>query len=186
MISDFLTADKIPIIEIEDSPSQLDPYSIIIETLSNHAFEAKEEICTENCLLEFLSDDLEPLYWMQTALVRLDGVQQQIAAIKDLIKEKYDEEIKKRIEVNAWESGDFSITETIKQTPRKVDKELLLTTYQDVYATLLQAKASNLEETYTPTIKEVEALLGQRARAIIIPGQQVVTGYEIRPRWREQ
>ena len=178
--------DQASIQELEISKKHSDPLFLILDPLTLQISDAELQMQYAKRDLLLIPDDLEPLYWMQLALVQLESMQQQISSMKDSLKEGYDHAIEERIMNDCWELGDFVIAELVKQGARKVNKDLFMSTHQDIYHVLLDAKVQTLEETYMPTIKDIEALLGTRAHEFIIPGKEISIGYEIRAKGREE
>ena len=185
MISNSLQ-DQAPLQDLENSFTRSDPLSSVLGLLSLQISDAELQMQYAQHELLLIPDDLEPLYWMQLALIRFENIQQQISSMKESLKMVYDQSIEERIMNDMWELGDFMIAELVKQSPRKVNKDLFVQNYCDIYNMLLDAKKEILEETYMPTIKDIEALLGTRAQECIIPGKEIAIGYEIRAKGREE
>jgi len=184
MTSEFIPADCIPI-ELRESPQDLDPITSIINDLFRTIINAKNEV-EHQMYCSTLNDSIEPLYWMKTALNSIGGLEHQVEILKTMVKEGYESQVMGLVEANVWTDGDFEIRELPpKVGPRKVNVDLFKKMYAQEYAALLLAKKKTLEQTYKPTIQDVDVTLGkQRAASVMIPGEVIDTGYDIVPRRR--
>ena len=177
--------DKIPVVEIveSDPESDLNPLSKIAEILMNQAINAGNWIEKIQKTTPPKGDDLERLYMMQDAIWHLDGVITHIGTIIDRIKSEYDAGIEQMVEVNAYESDSFFIEPIHKRNTRYVDTKKLP---RHILDELRQTKLRHLQTTYTPTITELKALIGDsRSKVYLTEKEPEIVGYEVRPKWRD-
>jgi len=132
--------------------------------------------------VDLLTGTLNDANRLKEAEIELDLIITHFSRMKTHLHEKADLFIKDRYDAGVLEEGDFRIVPVEKKTNRKVNREVLLSEkFKKKYEGLLESAIEDLEESFTPTVKVVEATFGKKADEILIPGMVTVVGYELKP-----
>jgi len=129
---------------------------------------------------ESIHDSLDDANRLRESAAELNHLIARLSKIQTGMIQQADEIITARAEAGIEKEGNFEIIPLEKKSNRKVNRDLIVSEHKAKFDLLLANKIEDLQKSYTPTIKEVEAVFGKKADTVLIPGSVQIVGYDIK------
>lgn len=140
----------------------------------NHFLEDVQNVLAES------GDSLNDVEKLRESARELNALIKQLSTLSGDMLTRANDIIDKKQKAGVTQEGFFEIYPITRIENRKPDMEKIKR-HEKEWNKLIDFKKSALETSYTPTQTDLKTFFGKQFKAFLIPGQEVVTGYDIRP-----
>ena len=126
-------------------------------------------------------DTLADAAKLRVAASEFEDLISRLQTVKTRLTERASDIINERQQAGVEQEGIFKIVSVMKHENRKPDIERIKSDYPAKWDLLLNLKLETVKDSYKPNQSELKVVFGKSFETMLIPAQEVIAGYDIKP-----
>ena len=126
-------------------------------------------------------DTLADAAKLRVAASEFEDLISRLQTVKTRLTERASDIINERQQAGVEQEGFFEIVPVMKHENRKPDVDRIKLDYPAKWDLLLNLKLETVKDSYKPNQSELKVVFGKSFETMLIPAQEVIAGYDIKP-----